>query len=338
MQAQIFLCISKMTLKKIYSEIPTLKILVSLFLIFGTLGAKAEISRDSTVVDQKITLKTATGEIFGTLSTPAKFHKIPVALIIAGSGPTDRDGNNPVMKNNSLKMLAAELTKNGIATLRYDKRGIAESKASVKSEADLRFDDYVNDAKGWIQLLKADKRFSKVIVIGHSEGSLLGMIAAVNADKFISIAGAGQSADKILKEQLSSQAKEVQDLCFPIIDSLKNGKTVDNINPMLFSLFRPSVQPYMISWFKYDPQIEIKKLSIPTLIIQGTNDIQVSVEDARRLSKANPGAKLVMIDKMNHIFKLVDGDRQKNITTYNDSSLPIADELSKSIIGFILNK
>jgi hypothetical protein len=241
-----------------------------------------------------------------------------------------------MMKNNSLKTLASELSKNGIATLRYDKRGIAESKGAGKSESDLRFDDYVNDAKEWIQLLQKDKRFSIVIVIGHSEGSLIGMIAGTSANKFISIAGAGQSADKILKEQLSSQPKVVQDLSFPIIDSLKSGKTTDNVPPMLNSLFRPTVQPYMISWFKYDPQNEIKKLFIPTLVLQGTNDIQVSVEDAKRLSKANPKAELVLINNMNHIFRIIDGDKQSNIATYNKGDLPISNELVKSITTFIL--
>lgn len=189
------------------------------FFLFIAILANASGINDTPFIETKITLQTKTGEIAGTLTTPEKFDKIPVALIIAGSGPTDRDGNNPMMKNNSLKILATELSKNGIATLRYDKRGIAESKAAGKNETDLRFDDYVNDAKEWIQLLKQDKRFSKVIVIGHSEGSLIGMIAGTTADKFISIAGAGQSADKILKEQLSAQAKEVQDLSFPMIDS-----------------------------------------------------------------------------------------------------------------------
>lgn len=314
-----------------------LRILLVLVL-FASLTVEASTNTDTAFVETKIILHTKTGEIFGTLTTPEKFDKIPVALIIAGSGPTDRDGNNPMMKNNSLKILASELSKNGIATLRYDKRAIAESKAAGISETDLRFDDYVNDAREWVQLLKQDKRFSKVIVIGHSEGSLIGMLAGMTADKFISVAGAGQSADKILKEQLSAQPKEVQDLSFPIIDSLKNGKKVDNVNPMLFSLFRPSIQPYMISWFKYDPQNEIKKLSIPTLILQGTNDIQVSVEDARRLSNANSKAHLVLIDKMNHIFKIVEGDRQANLKTYNNPSLPIADELVKSITDFILKE
>ncbi len=309
--------------------------LVCAFLFF-TAQMKASTKNDTGFIETRMVLQTKTGEIFGALTTPDKFDKIPVALIIAGSGPTDRDGNNPMMKNNSLKMLAVELSKNGIATLRYDKRGIAESMTAGKTEADLRFDDYVHDATEWIELLKQDQRFSKVIVIGHSEGSLIGMLAARDANKFISIAGAGQSADIILKEQLSAQPKEIQDISFPIIDSLKNGKTVENVSPMLFALFRPSVQPYLISWFKYDPQAEIKKLSIPILIVQGTNDIQISVEDAKRLSDAKSGAQLVFIDKMNHILKIVDGDRQANLATYTNPSLAIADELVKRITDFIL--
>jgi uncharacterized protein len=311
-------------------------ILLLALLLCAELGITAQINSDTAFVETKITLQTKTGDILGTLTTPEKFDKIPVALIIAGSGPTDRDGNNPMMKNNSLKMLATELAKMGIASLRYDKRGVAESKAAVISESDFNFDDLVNDAKEWIELLKQDNRFSKVIVIGHSEGSLIGMIVSTNADQFISIAGAGQSADKILKAQLSFQPKEVQDLSFPIIDSLKNGKLVDNVNPLLNSLFRPSVQPYIISWFKYDPQNEIKKLSIPILILQGTNDIQVTIEDAKLLSNANPKAQLVLIDKMNHFLRVIEGDRQANIATYNNSDLPISNELVKSISAFII--
>ena len=286
-------------------------------------------------VETQITLKTKTGEIFGTLTAGRADIKTPVVLIIAGSGPTDRDGNNASMKCDAYKKLAAALAENNIASVRYDKRGIAESKAAGKSESDLRFEDYVNDAKDWIKLLKQDKRFSVVIVLGHSEGSLIGMIAAGNANKFISVAGVGQSADKVLKEQLSSQPVAVQDLCFPIIDSLKRGKTVDDVNPALASLFRTSVQPYMISWFKYDPQAEIRKLTIPVLILQGTNDIQVTVEDAKQLSKASPKAQMILIDKMNHVLKVVDGDKQANIASYNNPALPVSDELIKDIVKFI---
>lgn len=309
-----------------------------LVLLLSSTHLWASSNGDTTFVESKIILQTKTGEVFGTLTTPEEFEKIPVALIIAGSGPTDRNGNNPVMKNNSLKMLARSLSQDGIATVRYDKRGIAESMPAGKSEADLRFDDYVNDVRAWITLLKQDERFSNVVVIGHSEGSLIGMIAATEADKFISIAGAGQSADIILKEQLSAQPKEVQDLSFPIIDSLKNGKSVENVNPILYSLFRPSVQPYMMSWFKYDPQDAMSKLSVPSLIIQGTNDIQVSVEDAKHLSKANPKAQLALIENMNHIFKIVKGDKQANLATYSNATLPIADELTNTLKNFIIKK
>lgn len=306
--------------------------------VFALISVSSLANSDTAFVETKITLQTSTGDIYGTLTTPVSFSQCPVALIIAGSGPTDRDGNNIKMKNNSLKILATELSGKGIASLRYDKRGIAESKAAGKSEADLRFDDYITDAAGWIDMLKKDKRFTQVIVIGHSEGSLIGMVVAAKADMFVSVSGAGRSADKVLKQQLGAQPKEIQDLSFPIIDSLKTGKTVADAPAMLYALFRPSVQPYMISWFKYDPALEIKKLSIPTLIVQGTNDIQVSVEDAKLLSAANPKATLLLIENMNHILRIVPGDRQANIAAYGNAELPVANELVKGISDFILKK
>ena len=299
--------------------------------------SRASDIKDTSFIETEIILQTKSGQIFGTLTTPKKFSKIPVALIIAGSGPTDRDCNQAMMQCNAYKKLAYGLAGNNIASLRYDKRGVAKSIGAAKSESDLRFEDYINDAKEWIQLLEKDNRFSTVIVIGHSEGSLIGMIAATIADKFVSIAGPGQSIDKVLKEQLSTQPKEIQDLTYPIIDSLKNGKIVNNVDPSLYSLFRLSVQPYTISAFKYDPQIEIQKLPIPILIVQGTNDIQVSVENAKKLSKANPKSQLVLIDKMNHIFRAVEGDRQANLETYNNFNLPLAEGLVKEISNFILN-
>ena len=287
-----------------------------------------------------ITLKTETGNIEGTLMMPSGKLPVSVALIIAGSGPTDRNGNNPMMTNNSLKMLAEGLAKNGIASLRYDKRAIGASQKAGVNEADLRFEMYVNDAVEWVKLLKNDKSFNQMVVIGHSEGSLIGMIASQNAnvDKFVSIAGGGQSADKIIMEQLKTQPASILDLVTPIMDELVKGNTVENVPPMLNSLFRFSVQPYMISWIKYDPQIEIAKLKKPCLIIQGTTDIQVSVEDAKRLQTAKPDAKMALIEGMNHIFKNAEADKMKNMLTYREPDLPLHVELVPAISGFILNK
>jgi len=293
---------------------------------------------DTTYTETNVVLHTASGDIAGTLTIPANAPaKLPVALIIAGSGPTDRNGDNPMMKNEGLQKLAYGLAAKNIASLRFDKRGIGESKAAGKTEADLRFEDYINDARSWIEWLKQDKRFSKVFVAGHSEGSLIGMIAAHNtAHGYISIAGAGRSADKILKEQLAAQPAVVKDSSYPIIDSLVLGKTVASVPRMLFVLFRPSVQPYMISWFHYDPQAEIKKLTIPVLIIQGTNDLQVKEEDANLLAKSNTKAKLTLIKNMNHIFRIVEGDRKENLATYITPTLPISEELVNNISEFVL--
>ncbi|WP_445364567.1 alpha/beta hydrolase [Microbulbifer sp. ANSA003] len=283
-----------------------------------------------------VRLETKTGVLEGSLLVPGDATDIPVALIISGSGPTDRDGNNPAMRNDSLKLLATALWEKGIASLRYDKRAIGKSQAAGLKESDLRFEHYIEDAKGWINLLRADERFNQLIVIGHSEGSLIGMIASQggNVDKFISIVGAGQSADKILKEQLKLQPPEVLEIALPIIDKLAQGETVDNINPMLGALFRPSIQPYIISWFNYDPAEEIAKLDLPVLIVQGSTDIQVSEEDAKNLAKANPTSEVKLIEGMNHVLKESVLDRMKNIATYNQPQLPVKAELVESIVAF----
>lgn len=304
-------------------------VLLSLFMTSGLFADQSE-----TIIK----LETETGTLEGSLIVPNEKNSVTVALIIAGSGPTDRDGNNPAMKNNSLKMLAEALSKNGIATLRYDKRGIGESQQAVEKEEELRFEHYISDAKDWAELLKKDERFNRVIIIGHSEGSLIGMISARKngIDKFISIAGPGRSADKTIIEQLKSQPPEALNIALPIIDKLRQGETVDGVNPLLYSLLRPSVQPYMISWFKYDPAEEIANLKMPVLIIQGSADIQVCEDDAKILAKANPNAQLKFIKGMNHIFKNSESDPMHNIATYNQPDLPINTDLAETITDFIM--
>ena len=290
--------------------------------------------------EEDVTLKTPTGDIFGTIELPAGAMPAPVALIIAGSGPTDRNGNSPMIpgSNNSLKMLADGLAARGIATLRYDKRGIAASKAAMTSESDLRFDNYVNDAEAWIKQLRADKRFSTVTVIGHSEGSLIGMIAAreAGADAFVSLEGTGRKAADILTEQLKNQLPpDLMAQTNRILAALSAGQTPDSVPPVLAPLFRPSVVPYLISWFKYDPAAEIGKLKIPALIVQGTTDIQVSMTDANALAAGNRSARLFTIEGMNHILKAVAGDRMAQIPAYGDPSLPVVPKLIDEVAQFV---
>jgi pimeloyl-ACP methyl ester carboxylesterase len=311
----------------------------SICLLLAITGA---LSAQGSKNESNLVLETTSGKIYGTLTLPMTKKKIPLVLIIAGSGPTDRDGNSTALKgkNNSLKKLAWGLASRGIASVRYDKRGIGESKSAMSSESKMRFDDYVNDARAWIDLLKKDSRFSSVTIAGHSEGSLIGMIAAKDrADKYISIAGAGEPADEILKTQLKNLPENSRQQVYQMLDTLKHGDTLRKNDPSFYMLFRPSIQPYMISWFKYDPAKEIGKLQIPVLIIQGTNDIQVSADDAKRLSAGLPKARLLMIQHMNHILCIVDSeDKQANMDSYSNPDLPLAPALIDSICHFILDK
>ena len=288
-------------------------------------------------IEEEYNLDVDKGKIYGTLMMPKDREGSTVALIIAGSGPTDRNGNNSSMKNNSLKMIAEALAKEGISSVRFDKRGIGESASLVEKEEALVFEDYVNDVVGWIEKLKKDNRFNKVVVIGHSEGALIGAVAVNNTDVdgFVSIAGVGYSAYETLERQLKAQSQQVFEICKPIMDELMKGNLVDDVPEGLYSLFRPSVQPYLISWFKYDPVEEISKVEEPVLIIQGDNDIQITVEDANRLYEGNPESKLVIIEGMNHILKDAPEDREGNIATYSNPTLPLNERFVKELINFI---
>ncbi|WP_339252432.1 alpha/beta fold hydrolase [Sporosarcina sp. FSL W8-0480] len=280
------------------------------------------------------------GKMTGVLEVPKGDGPFPLMVIIAGSGPTDHNGNSPLIpgKNNSLKMLAEELADKGVASIRFDKRGVGENQSLSGNEENILFDDFINDAAAWVQFAKNDNRFSKVGIIGHSEGSLIGMVAAekTDADSFISIAGAGRSIDQVLLEQLEPQLpvnllKESDD----ILQKLKKGEQVEKISPELQSLFRPSAQPYMISWLKYDPVKELQKLSSPVLIINGTRDFQVPVADAEQLHDGKKDSKLVIIQNMNHILKEAPEDQVGNLATYMDPTLPLAKGLMDEIIDFL---
>ena len=309
-----------------------------LFLFVITTCSHAQTIDSTLYSESAFTLHTASVELFGTLCIPTNVKHYPVALIIAGSGPTDRDGNSPGgLSSDAYKILAHRLAANGIATLRYDKRGAGEGISAMKSEADLRFDDYISDARSWIDTLHASHDFSKVFVIGHSEGSLVGMVAASNADGYISIAGTGNPIGVVLKKQMAAKLSGPKlDTVYSIIDSLAAGLMVKHVPMALYTLFRKSVQPYMISWMKYHPVEEIKKLKVPILILQGTNDIQVDTTEARLLAMADPNAKLVLIPNMNHVFRIVgSSNRSDNLKTYSQPNLPISDELVNEITSFM---
>jgi len=287
--------------------------------------------------EKTITIPATGVAIQGSLLSNSNKEK--VVIIIAGSGPTDRNGNSIAGVNcDAYKLLATALVKNNISSFRYDKRGIAKSVVENFNETDLSFDDYINDAVTIYNYLKDSLGFKKIYFAGHSEGSLIGMIASAktNAQGYISIAGAGRPINMIITEQVtrkSAAAGAVTDSLFTI---LKTKNKIDSVPPYLLSVFRPSVQPYMVSWMKYDPAAEIGKIKSPVLIVQGTCDIQVKVADAANLAKGNKKAKLILIERMTHVLKDADADcTDKDLSTYHNPSLPLDIKFVNEVISFI---
>ena len=213
-----------------------LVILMSIVLISSMSFAQDFFTKD-------VSLKVDTLILHGTLTIPDKGTHVPIALIIAGSGPTDRNGNNTKMTNNSLKMLADSLARHGIASLRYDKRIFSVMNDPRFHEDSVLFDDFVEDAVAWLRYLKKNYDFTQYVLIGHSQGSLVAILAAEHepVDKLVSIAGAGVPIGEVLKKQFESQPELIRKKAIPIIDSLSSGHRVKNVPPLLMSVFRPSV-------------------------------------------------------------------------------------------------
>ena len=293
----------------------------------------------ATVLQRPISLDTGSGELFGSLLLPKSDNPVPVVLILAGSGPTDRDGNNPDGgRNDSLKRLAWVLAKHNIASVRYDKRGVAASRPATPDERNLSVEGYVDDAVAWSQKLKSDPRFGPLIVLGHSEGALIATLAAPRADAaaLISLSGSARPVDQVIREQLArSLPPPLMLRSNQILDSLKAGHTDADVPAPLQPIFRPSVQPYLISLFRQDPAKAFAQLKMPALIVQGSNDMQVGVGDAQALKAAKPDAELVVIEGMNHVMRIVPADVKRQLASYKDPNLPLAAELGGKLIEFI---
>ena len=284
-------------------------------------------------------VKNSYGQINGTLLLPSIKNKVPVVLLISGSGPTDRNMNQGrAVQTNSFLMLADSLSKYGIASVRYDKRGVSKSTTMQKPET-VVFSDFITDAELFLKKLKDDPRFSKVIVLGHSEGAAIGInsVLANGADGFISVCGYAKDLGTLMQEQLKNVASDKDYTLFKeVIDSLKADKIVTReLSPALNGMINSQIQPYIKSALKYNSSKEIAQLKIPLLIIGGSTDLQISTNDAVTLAKANHRSKLVIIKDMNHVLKYSSADKMENLKTYNSPESPIPHLLVSEIVKFI---
>lgn len=262
--------------------------------------------------EQVIELATPWGKLCGTLLLPDGAGPWTGVLLVAGSGPTDRDGNNPLLPApiDNIKRLAQALAARGIASLRYDKRGVGASTYPGLSEEVLRFEHLVDDAVLLAGHLRGDARIARIVLVGHSEGALIAALAAedAQAQALVSIAGAGSRASALMRRQI--QGNLPADLATPALatlDALERQQAVAEVPDALVLLFRPSVQPYLMSWFRYDPAEVIGGLRVPVLLVQGSADVQVDVAEARSLQAGNARARLEVVEGMDHLLAL-DGD------------------------------
>lgn len=274
--------------------------------------------------------------IKGNLLTPTSGSK-SLLILIAGSGPTNRNGNQPGVVTNCYKFLGQQLAQNGIAFFSYDKRIIAQMINKTVDESSLRFEDMVTDAVAVLNYFKKENTYTRIVIAGHSEGSLIGLLAAQQGVQgFVSLSGPGRPADEVLAEQLAREKPEMYSSVKQCIDAMKlSGKwQCDTPLKNAALLFRPSVIPYLNSWFQYNPAVEIQKLKIPVLIINGDQDLQVAVTDAELLKKAAPTAQISIIPNMNHVLKITP-TLEENRKSYTDGNLPIAPTLPSIITQFV---
>ncbi|WPP46039.1 alpha/beta hydrolase [Pseudomonas sp. AN-1] len=312
------------------------RLFLLLTLLLATALAQAAPTR---ILQWPMALRVPGGSLHGTLTLPERDGALPVVLMIAGSGPTDRDGNNPEGgHNDSLRLLARELAGRGIASLRYDKRGVAASRAAAPREEELSVAAYVADAVAWGQLLKSDPRFSRLILLGHSEGALIASLAAAEAgaDALVSLAGVARPVGTVLREQLEGRlppalAAETES----VLAALEQGRQTAEVTPALHVLLRPSVQPYLISLLRQRPAEAFARVTVPALIVQGTRDFQVGVEEALLLQQARPEAQLLLVEGMDHVLRIVPSGARP-LASYDDPRLPLAAELVEGLARFIL--
>jgi len=275
------------------------------------------------------------GKLYGKLESPKKNNTNVLIFFIQGSGPTDLNGNSPFLKSNHFKLLSDSLLKQGHSTFRFDKRGIAKSTFRKINESQITIDLLVNDVVEWIKYLKMKLLSPKIYFLGHSEGSLIAALAfkKVKIEGIISISGAGRKSNEILKDQLSKLDNNLFPTALGIIDSLSKNHRVKNIPNSLQVLFRPTVQPYLLSWFKYTPS-QIYQTFNPksVLIVHGDSDFQVNIKESFILSGNK--IKTVIIPKMNHLLKIVENN-DENIDSYMNENYKVSSGLVFEICKFI---
>ena len=292
---------------------------------------------------QDFNLETPTGNLSGTLELPEGEGPFPVALFLPASGSVDRDGNRLLVaargKNEAIKQIAQGLAEQGIASVRYDKRGLAGSQPASIPPDKLTYQTYVDDGKAWAEKLADDERFSELYLIGYDEGALNAALVAqeVDAAGVVALAPIPVPAADFTKKQISNapgmqpeQVAKIQE----IIDTLAKGEQVNDLEAPYSQLFPPQGQPYLISWFKYQPGAEFAKLESPVLVIYPEFDKAFTPAEVEALAEAAPEGEFVEVSGMNHYLKESTDEQTAQAKTLIDPSVPVPAPLIEALAKF----
>lgn len=297
------------------------------FFLFTSIYANS-LSIGQEVISEEIEIKNGEYRLPGTL-TFTKPNK-PLIIWIHGSGPSDRSGNQPQF----IKQFREEINKNNVAFFSYDKRTSIPSNIELIKENGIVIDDLIADVKQVVDHFKEDKRFTKIVLIGHSQGALLGLMALEHVDQYISLSGTAETIDKTIVKQVTAQNAELGEIAKKQLEELKETKEIQQVNPFLMSLFAKQNQAFLWTWMQLNPENIIRDVDIPLLIINGDKDLQVPIDNAEKLRAANPNAEMVIIKNMNHVLKQIEKD-EDNMKSYFNAGYPISNQLIKTVVEFI---
>ena len=271
--------------------------------------------------------------IYGSIVEPKSRSNSNLVIFIGGSGPIDRDGNQSFMKCDMFKKLAYSLSEKGISSFRYDKRVVTQIRKG-KLDKKITFDDFVSDAIAIIDFFES--KYNSIVIAGHSQGSLVGLLSIKEGvSGFISLSGAGRTIDMVIEDQISKTAPMLLEDTKKIFKILRSGKITEDFPLPLYSLFNIEIQPFMISWMQYDPKKIISKIPIPSLIINGDNDLQVDEKEAKLLYNSAQNSEILIVKNMNHVLVEIEGDELKNVKSYNNPELKISELLIEKMVEFI---
>lgn len=299
------------------------------YLIIYITGISVAIAQIKT---EEIIIHNLAIELPGTLTYSSE--NVPLIIWVHGSGNVDRNGNQagtPV-KANYIQQFREAINKENIAFFSFDKRTANPKNKNFLTDTQIK--DFALDVKEVVNHFKNDKRFSNIILAGHSQGALIAMLALENVDKYISIAGTGETIDKTIVKQIGKNNSTLGEAAQKQFDTLRLKGKIETVHPFLMSVFAKPNQPFLRSWLEINPVEEIKKLEIPVLILNGDKDLQVQIEDAKKLKEAKPNTDLVIIKNMNHVLKDIEKD-EDNLKSYFSPDFPISEKLIETVVLFI---